>query len=152
MKRNICYLLAIVLTMALGVGLASCSKDDEDDKDAGIIVDVTVDNLVGTWQFLSEEDYDEDGHLEGNNPPFSPTYIHFDADGTATEYERDEDEWWISSSAFTLDGNKLSFAKGHYDVALLTTTRLVLKFTYPSGGWSIERYRKVSDSVITDAA
>lgn len=91
MKRNICYLLAIVLTMALDVGLASCSKDDEDDKDAGIIVDVTVDNLVGTWQLLSEEDYDEDGHLEESGHPYEPIYVHFDADGTATEYERDED-------------------------------------------------------------
>lgn len=147
MKKNWFSLFATMMAVVMCVGFTSCGDDD----DEGGSVDVTVANLVGTWQLQSEEEYDEDGDLEEKGSPSEPIYVHFNADNTGCEYERDEDDWWTNPFTYTLNGNTLTYGKGSNEIVTLTTSQLVLKYTYSYGGWCIERYKKVSDSVIAGA-
>lgn len=44
-KKNVFYLLAIMMVAMLGVGFTSCSSDDDEMGDA------LIDQLQGTWEF-----------------------------------------------------------------------------------------------------
>lgn len=154
MKRKFYYLFPMLLMAAMSVGFISCGSDD--DEPAGknpsggddSPVEISVANLIGTWQLTRTEEYDKDGTLEEAGSSEEPIYLHFSADGTATEYERDGNSWWVDSFTYTLSGKYLDYSKDRNEIVTLTKNQLVLKHTYSYGGWCIERHKRVSDSVI----
>jgi hypothetical protein len=116
-----------LLILLLSVCFISCSKDD----DGGKIEEAT---LIGTWEILSERDYDKNKSTGAISNESQSDYTEvvryvFKQDGTC-EYRGEQTE----VGTWDLEGEKLSLAFGShavtkYDVLRLNASELVLLTT-----------------------
>lgn len=140
MKKNSFYLFAMMMVAMVCVGFASCSSDDDDEGDAG---------LVGTWHYVSYETHYNNGKVEVNDPNRYgvESYWHFNADGTMDGYEYWEGKFDVAHFTYKYEGKTLTMDEFEYEVISLTKTELKIKQNN-SDGYIIETHVKVSDSVI----
>ena len=143
MKKRCFYLFAMMVAVVLCVGFASCSSDDDEGGSGN------TGSIVGTWQLVVEEEYDESGELlDSDNVKGEQIYYRFNNDMTGFEYERGRKYPFT----YTLIGNILAiteegYSADEYEIVTLTKSELAIKSEY-YGGYDIERYQKVSDSSI----
>ena len=70
-KKYFMHLMAIMMVAMLGVGLASCSNDDDDDKN--VTTSVNPKDLVGTWGLTHAEGWEMwQGQKETYNETYDP--------------------------------------------------------------------------------
>ena len=82
-KKYFWSLLTFMMVVMMGVGFASCSKDDEDNSGK----EVTVANLKGTWELY---------HVKGTALDDNGKRVSFDRDITAAK----EDLIWLDEFEF----------------------------------------------------
>lgn len=142
MKKNSFYLFAMMMAVVLCVGFTSCSSDDDDEGDAG---------LVGTWRYVSYETHYNNGKVEVMDPNSYgvESYWHFNADGTMDGYESYRGEFDVAHFTYKYEGKTLIVDEVEYEVISLTKTELKIKRN-ESDRYTIETHVKVSDSVIPD--
>lgn len=138
-KKNLLYLLAIVVVAALGLNFASCNKDEEDGGGAS----GGSSSLVGKWQKM-----DDDGSLKH-------TIWVFEANGTMYEHDIDDQGNIKEGSTETfkykvenqhLFTDKLRESGGYEgdwkDEGAISIANGILTVTRDSG--KIRRYKKIS--------
>ena len=137
-KKNLLYLLAIVMVAALGLNFASCSKKKEKSGDGG----GTGSSLIGKWRKM-----DDDGTLKH-------TIWAFEANGTMYEYDIDDQGKTKEGSTETfkykvenqhLFTDKLRESGGYEgewkDEGAISIANGILTVTRDSG--KIKRYKKI---------
>lgn len=104
------------LVMALCIGFASCSDDD----DEGIAGDAKT-LIVGTWEATWSKGYEiYEGEKETWNEPFDDEIYTFKEDGTGT-YE--EVGYTADTFTWSISGNKLTITD-KYDSEVITIKTL----------------------------
>lgn len=144
-KFRFSYLVSCLMVVALCVGFASCSEDDE-TKGNG---EIKGSNLVGTWEctwnkgYLREQDFEEDN--EEWDEPYTDMVVTFKSDGTAITI----DEGDVDSFRWTLSGNKLTMIyDDEYDdssentdvFTIKTLTKDKLVIFVKEGNWYYDEY------------
>lgn len=137
------HLMAIMMVAMLGVGLASCSNDDDDDKN--VTTSVNPKDLVGTWGLTHAEGWEMwQGQKETYDETYDPLNPTSDDDqkmvitnpqGNTLDfviYEWDEIlKKWSDDTKFslTLNGNTMESGSIKMEVLSVTSTQLVLEMS-----------------------
>jgi len=111
---------SLIIFLLMGLGLSSCSKDDDGDVDVG--------SLIGKWQLI-----------ENDNPAFDPCdfqgWIEFQSDGIFSSYDDCDNSTTIGT--WTLDKKTITVVSAppviisiNYQIISLTTTELVLTMNF----------------------
>jgi len=120
--------LNLLLTLVLAITLFSCGSDDDGTPQP---VEITEANLIGTWQWTSET---ENGVIVALSECDLMDTIEYKMDNIATHISHDQgSDGCISfsfDSAWSLDGNLISYDAGDADETILELTNTTLSVTY----------------------
>ena len=142
-KKYFMHLMAIMMVAMLSVGFASCSNDDDEDKN--VTTSVNPKDLVGTWGLTHAEGWEIwEGQKETYNDTYDPLNPTSDEDqkmvitnpsGNTLDfviYEWDEilKKWSDDTKiSLTLNGNTIESGSIKMEVLSVTSTQLVLEMS-----------------------
>lgn len=135
-----------------------------DDKDDGDVSSDIASGIIGTWLLNGVGIYYNDGtpilELPGNGNDYFDSYYRFYANGTIVvySYEINTGEWAIDDRGkYSVNGNALKLievkdgkeVESVAEIVSFTTSEMVIKY-FNSESYLINKYKKVSDSVVPD--
>ena len=138
MKKNIYFLLAIMMMAMVSTGFVSCSSDDDEGYS---------NSIVGTWKYAVSEEYDKNGNLVEKHDVRYNHFVQYNEGGTGVEYY----QGYRDTFKYSINGKKLTIwyedESATAEILTLTSTDLALK-TSDEDDIYIDRFERVSDSVV----
>ena len=160
-KRNAFHLMAAITVALLGVGIASCSSDNDDSEvpEPPETTTFKVKDLVGTWGLTHSKGWERlQDHSETFNDDFDPEnptsedatkMVITNPNGNTLEivlYEWDEfkKDWVVGNSATAeLNSNQLRLTGAIMTILSVDATQLVVEFSVGGMAYAKQTYKRM---------